>query len=344
MKITGISFEHNREQAVEHYVRTTFLKGKQRCPEIVTTLLDAEKKRTFLVQLGSRKIFVKIDLRSWEGEDRSHKMVNERLALRLLAQKKIAVVPRIYRYDRKHKLFGEDVLCTEYITDTKRKITTKHIEQLVAQVEKIHAIQSKKFTVAFGPFKHALSGNGYDFINVYRKALASDIRKTQTIALVHKLEFSKIFRDSLQFITAKIKQHKDIFQATKQFSLIHGHLARHKERKHILIDKDDRVYIIDWENVCFGEPELEMAAFIYENYSLSQRLKKLFVTQYSRWYQISQKKISIYCYLIKLDDSIEDFKRRSFLLKQKVPVPIDKQFIISVNKQKQLLMSLKDII
>jgi thiamine kinase-like enzyme len=115
----------------------------------------------------------------------------------------------------------------------------------------------------------------------------------------------------IYFIENEIHRNKNILEKTSEFHLLHGHLARNNERKHILIN-NKKIFIVDWEGALFGDKEYEIAAFLYENDTLPLERKKNFLNEYLNRETISKRKLKIYKFLIRLDDFAESIKKYLF--------------------------------
>lgn len=330
------------KEIIEQYIRKNIIKiiKKRNIYSFQIIPIDSEKKRTFLIEVDGHRIFMKLNIPFWDEENAKLKMVNEKLALELLKERNIENVPILYRYDSNSNILNTEVLLMSYMSDTKIPLNRNNIPKLVKIVKCIHSIKSNTFTVPYGNFSNRFKGNGYDFINSYLIVLKKDIYEIGCFPPLKRLCLEINLRDLISLIDKIIKHNKDTFKKTKEFSMIHGHLARNRERSHVLVEKDNSINIIDWENVCFGERELELASFIYENNTLNFKLKKLFLDLYSEKQYIIHKYIYIYIYLLRLDDLIESLKQNIFLFRAKMPLNINKKFISYIYKQKQLLINL----
>lgn len=298
---------------IKDYIRKDIRKEYRKT--IRVRCLDTEKKRTYLVRAGDQGILLKFNLKYFNGEERSYKMINERLSLDILDQYNVKNIPRVFGYDPDSSIFGTDVLSMSFIPDTNRILGSVSLLKLERVVYKIHSITSNGyFTVPYGNFSKKIKGNAYDFVDTYIKVLKSDVVKNDFMGyFIKKLHLQAVSVDALRLIEKSLFLQKNDFIRIRTFSLIHGHIARNTLRKHILIDKKNGVYIIDWENVCFGERELDLAAFKYENYTTSSKLKDYFIDVYNSRNPISYKKIFIYMFLLQLDDIIEILKKTAFL-------------------------------
>jgi len=330
-------------EIIEKYIKNVFkrdFKYKGISSTVISIIpIDSEKKRAFLVKIKDRSIFMKINLPFWDEENTKIKMHNERMALEILNNAKIKNVPRVYKYESNSSVFGTDVLLMNYIYDTRKSLDKDSIYRLVRIIKKIHSIRSKSFTVPFGgDFSSSYKGNGHDFIRFYLEVLGKDIVNIEKMHFLKKTHLEDFLNSAFFFISKKIKQNIELFKKTKEFSMIHGHLARNSERKHILIDRKNNMYIIDWENVCFGEKELEVASFLYENGMMNSYLKKNFIDLYRDNNSLDIKKIFIYIYLIQLDDLIEELKKKLILRSRDNSLDVD--FFLSIHRQRRILYKL----
>lgn len=333
-----------RQEQVKKYIaecRIFGIKDGRSSGDVKVKPLVSEKNRTFVAEVCDFSVFVKINIPFWDDENGSQKMVNEKTALNILRKNKIDNVPRLYQYDKNGNIFNAEVLLTEYIPDTKKSLNINNVGKLAEFVRQVHSIKSKTFTVPYSNFVKKIKGDGYDFINSYVRILRQDIDQIQQYSALEKMALDASLEDFFQIIAHKIIDNKGAFKVTTEFSLIHGHLTRNRERKHILIDCDGRLYVIDWENVCFGERELELASFLYENTMLSQKIKAKFITFYKGEEKIDNWKIYVYMYLLCLDDLVEQFKRIIIMFKAGRRPVIDKRFIVELLRQKKLLLNLQ---
>lgn len=302
--------------------------------DIKISLLDSEKKRAFLINIDGVKIFMKINLPFWDEENSRCKMLNEKEALEILNRRGIKNIPKIYKFEANSYFFNTETLLMSYIMDTETNLNRNHILKLARLVNSIHSITSKSFTVPFGNFINRINGNGYDFLNSYLDVLEKDIKFINNFYFVRKLQLENFLIDIFVNIRKKTIKYRDSFKETKIFSLLHGHIARNIERKHILIDENDQIYLIDWENVCFGEREMELASFIYENNSLNFYLKKYFFDLLNHNGTLNFKKIFIYMILLRLDDLIEDLKKYIYYLKEKnILIKVESLWVIFIDKR-----------
>ena len=317
-----------------------FEKAEKDCL-ISVNVLRSEKKRTFRAKMDDVSLFLKFNIPFWDDDNIKQKMINEKKALEIFKEEGVKGVPELYGYDASRAYFNAEVLITNYIADTRKSINKNNIAQLVAVVKRIHSIKSHNFTIPYGDFTKKINGTGYDFINFYLEVLARDIKKLNESRALQKIFRHISLNEPFLFIRKKIMYSRKMFNTAKDFSLIHGHLARHRERKHILIDKNNNIYLIDWENVCFGERDLELASFLYENSGLNSNLKKVFLNLYSGDSRLNYKKIYIYIFLLRLDDLIEEIKRIGLLLKAGCISEVNKEILFSLYKQKRSLLALE---
>jgi hypothetical protein len=262
-------------------------------------LLSSEKpERVFCININNYNCILKINTHSiWDERDRAK---NEQSALTLLNNNGIRNVPRVYYFDTQKKFDGKETLIISFMRNNPySELTSEHIKRLADFLINLHSIQTNYFTIPFSEFDKQYIGNGFDFVNSYLEIIQFGFRWLKK--KIGNRNLIKIHSELFDFIGNKIQDQKKILKENSKFCLLHSHLTNRRNHKHILVQEKE-IFIIDWESVCFGEPEYEIATFLDENYGISLQLKMLFLKQYLKRKPLNERKLNIYRFLIKLDD------------------------------------------
>lgn len=300
-------------------------------------VLDSEKKRTFRFSFGSRQYIIKVNPPACAEENSLMKMLNERAALELLGRWDFKWAPRLCHFGKIKDLSGAQVLITDYIRDTDVIFKAADIDGLVSVFSRLHAIRSSRYTMPFGDVNNKIRGSGYDFVLSYAGTLVEDARRLMSSLIVKKLGCVDFIWEAIAGINRRLEALKGSFKETKEFSFLHCHTVRDEQRRHVLITKGREIFLIDWESACFGERELEAAAFIYENNRLEPRLKKRFLASMANRSKLSLRKVEVYVCLLVFDDLIEDLKGFSGASGTSAGRSSDKAFLYRYRRQAGML-------
>jgi len=306
-------------------------------PDVGIATLDSEKKRTFLVSASGNRYIMKVNLPSGSEENSLMKMLNEKTALELLERRAFRWAPRVRHFEKEKDLFDAEVLITDYMPDTGAVFTRPDIKRLAGVLSGLHAIRSSGFTIPFGDARKKIKGNGYDFVCSYAGSLAEDARRLISSVIVRKLGCRIFMREAVSQMNRRLKALKDKFRQTTEFSFLHCHVVRDAERRHVIITKDRDIFLVDWESVCFGEREMEVAVFMYENNRLDASLKKTFAVLMGATCKLCFEKVDIYACLLIFDDLIEDLKSASLRLAMNKGRPHDNSFLGGYRRQVGML-------
>lgn len=332
-----------RKDLVKQYIRKIFpaqLKTEGALGVVRIKGIDSEKQRVFQVDVSGKKFILKINMPFWDEENSLMKMLNEQSSLRMLESKNFSWAPKLHSFEKEKGLFNTEVIVMEYIQDSRRMFDRQSIASLAEIILALHKIESREFTVPFGDVEKKNKGDGFDFINSYLRLLEDDMAKILISPISKKLNAGEFINAVFKEIKKNIFMAKDLFKKTKNFSFLHCHLVRDEERRHVIISKSGKLRVIDWENVCFGEKELELASFLYENFNLRKDLKRFLISLVEIGESISSQKVHLYTSLLIFDDLIEDLKKTELMLRLKMGHAAGNNFLKVYHRQRKLLLGM----
>lgn len=329
-----------RKDQLEQYIRKIFfgqLKREGVSGVVKIRGIDSEKQRVFQVDVSGKKFILKINMPFWDEESSLMKMLNEQSSLKMLESKNFPWAPKLYSFEKEKDLFNTEIIVMEHVPDSRKMFDRQSIALLAKIILILHKIESREFTVPFGDVGKKNKGDGFDFINSYLHLLDDDMAEILISPICKKLDAGKFINTVFKEIKKNIFLARDLFKKTKNFSFLHCHLVRDEERRHVIISGSGELRVIDWESACFGEKELELAAFLYENFNLRRDLKRFLINLLDSGERISFDKVNLYTSLLIFDDLIEDLKKIELTLRRKKGYGDCNSFFRGYYRQKKLL-------
>ena len=330
-----------RKDLAEQYIRKIFLsqlKTEGASGVVKIKGIDSEKQRVFQVDVSGKKFILKINIPFWDEENSLMKMLNEQSSLKMLESKNFLWAPKLYSFEKEKDLFNAEIIVMEHAQDSRKIFNRQSIASLAEIILTLHKIVSREFTAPFGDVEKKNKGDGFDFINSYLRLLEDDMAKILISPICKKLDAGEFIKAAFKEIKKNIFLARDLFKKTKNFSFLHCHLVRDEERRHVIISESGELRVIDWESACFGEKELELASFLYENFNLRKDLKRFLIDLVKTGESISFEKIHLYTGLLILDDLIEDLKKTELTLRIKMGHAAGSSFLKVYHRQRKLLI------
>ena len=175
----------------------------------------------------------------------------------LLKSLKPGLGPRVYFYDKSHKIIPADYFVEEFIEGKPpKKLDDKFIILMAKWLKKLHSQKKlcKKHSMlkAIKPY--------FKNVNNYRNTLAIEITD----------KISSLFEK----VSAFCKKNDDVFGNRTKVSLLHSDLSKDN-----IIYDDKKIRLLDWEFSNYNFPEWDLVYFM-QSLKLNEKQKYLFLKTY----------------------------------------------------------------
>lgn len=234
---------------------------------------SGESNETFRAEDGDRKLIVRTS-----KEDSEDRIAHERDVLRFLQKQNMENVPKIVHYEEDTSL-SQPVIVESYIGHDELDIeeaTAEQIRNLANLIAKFHSISVAEYNEFFGtdhPSKVTLEEELAIDFEEYSKKPYEDYR-SKADDVDERIE--ELYGKQQELIEEAGEMDVEV-----PWTFVNGDIMNN------IRQKDDEIYIVDWELAGVGVPYIELIEF-FTSGRVSEEKQEALLEEYERRYELPE--------------------------------------------------------